>query len=379
MKGHIRERSPGHWAIVLDVRDPTTGKRKRRWHSFAGTKRQAQIECARLVAELAGGTYLEPSKTTVAEFLDKWLAYMEARLSPRTHERYGELIRVHLKRLVGAVLLTKLRPGQIADAYATAGKTLSSATVIYLHRILKHALSDAVKWDLLIKNPAGAIDPPRIERATVATFDLDQTAELLSLIQGTRVFIPVLLAVMCGLRRGEICALRWRNVDLDGAQIAVVEAAEQTAKAVRYKEPKSGRTRTVALSASVVEALRRHRVQQAEHLLRLGVRHAEDHFVYQSEDGEAMQPRSLTRAWDVAIGRTKLPQLRFHDLRHSHATHLLGSGVHLKIASERLGHSKVSTTADIYMHATKSMQADAAAIVDAAFQDAVNKRTKNKG
>jgi integrase len=128
-----------------------------------------------------------------------------------------------------------------------------------------------------------------------------------------------------------------------------------------------------------VAALRRHKLQQAEHLLRLGVRHADDHFVYQREDGEPMQPRSLTRAWDVAIARTKLPQLRFHDLRHSHATHLLGSGVHLKIASERLGHSKVSTTADIYMHATKSMQADAAAIVDAALQDAVNKRTKNKG
>jgi hypothetical protein len=113
MKGHIRERSPGHWAIVIDVRDPQTGKRKRRWHSFAGTKRQAQIECARLIAEIKGGTYLEPNKLTVAAFLDQWHGYMASRVSPRTHERYGELIRVHLKPQLGATLLRKLKPAQI--------------------------------------------------------------------------------------------------------------------------------------------------------------------------------------------------------------------------------------------------------------------------
>jgi integrase len=380
MRGHIRERSRGHWGIVLDARDAQTGKRRRRWYSHVGTKRSAQIECARLIAEIQTGAAIEPSRLTVAAFLiERWLPYMRSRISPRTCERYGELIRHHLVPRLGAVMLTMLRPAQIADAYAKAlaggrrdGKGgLSPSTVVYCHRVLKHALADAVHWELLVRNPANAIRPPRIERASMSTFDLSQTAELLSIVEATRLAIPVMLAVTCGLRRGEICALRWQHVDLGAAEIAVIESAEQTTAGIRYKSPKSGKARTVALSGMNIDQLRAHRLKQAEELLAIGVRQTEDTFVYVREDGGPMQPRSL---WQQMVTKTKLPHLRFHDLRHSHATHLLGSGVHLKIASERLGHSKISTTADIYMHATKSMQADAAAAVDAALRDAINKR-----
>lgn len=110
MKGHIRERSPGRWAIVLDLRDPATGKRKRKWHSFQGTKRQAQIESARLISELQGGSYLAPTKTTFAQFLDQWLGHIKAHVSLRTHERYTEIIRKNIAPMLGAVHLTKLRP-----------------------------------------------------------------------------------------------------------------------------------------------------------------------------------------------------------------------------------------------------------------------------
>jgi integrase len=383
MKGHIRKRSPGHWAIILDARDPQTGKRKRRWHSHVGTKRSAQIECARLISEIQKGTAIEPSRLTLRTFLlDRWHPYMTARISPRTCERYGELIRDHLIPQLGAIMVTKLRPAQIAEAYANAlsagrrdGKGgLSPSTVVYLHRVLKHALGDAVRWELVNRNPADAVEPPRVERGAVKTFDLSQTVELLSIVAGTRLAVPIGLAILCGLRRGEICALRWRHVDLNTGEIAVIESAEQTTTGIRYKSPKSGKARTVALSAMNIDQLRAHRLKQAEELLAIGVRQTEDTFVYVREDGEPMQPRSLTHAWQQMISKTKLPHLRFHDLRHSHATHLLGSGVHLKIASERLGHSKISTTADIYMHATKSMQADAAAAVDAALRDAINKR-----
>ena len=96
MKGHIRERSPGHWAVILDVRDPATGKRRRKWHSFAGTKRQAQIECARLISEMQRGTYIEPGKITVAQFLERWLEHVKSRVSPRTHERYAEIVRTNI-------------------------------------------------------------------------------------------------------------------------------------------------------------------------------------------------------------------------------------------------------------------------------------------
>ncbi len=384
MKGHIRERSPGHWAIVIDVRDPATGRRRRKWHTFAGTKRQAQIECARLISELNGGLYIEPSKITVGQFLDRWLEHVKPLVSPRTHECYGELVTKNIKPLLGAVLLTKLRPMQISDAYA---KALSSGhrrgkggLAPSTHVILKSSMRQAVRWQTLAHNPVDAVDPPKIERATVRTYDLAQTAGLIDVTRGTRMTITVILAVLCGLRRGEIAALRWRNVNLDAAQLAVTESAEQTTAGVRYKKPKSGKGRTVALSARVVNELRSHRLKQAQELLVVGVPLTDDAFIVAQADGSPLQPRSITHQWHLLLANNRqLPRIRFHDLRHAHATHMLSSGVHPKIASERLGHSKVGITMDLYSHVIPGMQEDAAARVDRDLEEVINKHGKTIG
>ena len=383
MKGHIRERSSGRWAIVLDLRDPSTGARKRKWHSFAGTKRQAQVESARLISDLKGGTYLEPSKTTLAHFLEQWLEDIKARVSPKTLERYTEIVRKNVVPKIGAVHLTKLRPAQIAATYAAAmdngrrdGKGgLSASTVLYMHRILKQALGQAVRWELLLKNPTDAVDPPKLQRATMSTYDMSQTVDLLAAVAGSRLEVPILLGILCGLRRGEIAALRWRQVDLAAAQISVVESAEQTADGVRYKAPKSGKARTVAISAAVVERLKSHRIRQAEELLRFFFIVSDSTFIYTREDGQPIQPRTLSQAWRQMIAGSELPRIRFHDLRHAHATHLLASGVHPKVASERLGHSKVGITLDLYSHVLPGMQADAAARVDDAMRQEIEKRS----
>ena len=151
MKGHLKERSPGRWAIVLDVSDPQTGKRRRKWHSFKGTKREAQVETARLIAAIQGGTYLEPSKLTVSSFLESWIEHVKSQVSPRSHERYCELVRKNIVPLIGAVPLTKLKPAHISAAYAKAlisgrrdGKGgLAPTTVLYMHRLIKKALGQA--------------------------------------------------------------------------------------------------------------------------------------------------------------------------------------------------------------------------------------------
>jgi integrase len=387
MRGHLRERSPGHWAIVIDVRDPQTGKRKRRWHSFEGTKREAQVECARLLTELKAGTAVDPSRLTVATFFERWLEHMQGQVSPRSHERYAELCRKNLAPLLGHFTLTKLQPAHISQAYAKAlasGRRdgtggLSARTVGHMHRVLHEALQQAIGWQLLARNPAAACRPPKVEHRPMRTYDLAQTAELLAAMRGTRFFIPVVLAVLCGLRRGEIAALRWGQVDLDKGQLAVIQSAEQTRAGVRYKEPKSGRTRTVALSASVIEELRAHRIKQAQELLRLGLRATDATFVCAREDGQPLQPLTLTHDWERKLSKTALPRIRFHDLRHAHATHLLSSGVHPKVASERLGHSKIGITLDLYSHVLPGMQEDAAARVDDALRAAINKRPKDVG
>jgi integrase len=385
MKGHIRERSPGRWAIVIDVRDPQTGERKRRWHSFAGTKRQAQVECARLLTEMKNGTAVDPTRMTVAAFFDKWLEHMAGQVSPRTHERYAEICSKNLAPLLGGLAPTKLQPAHISQAYAhalTSGRRdgaggLSTRTVTHMHRVLRQALQQAVRWQLLARNPADAVKPPKVERQQMSVLDTDATAELIEAARETPLFIPILLGVRCGLRRGEVVALRWRNVALERGQISVVASAEQTERGVREKEPKNGKGRNVVLSGTEIEELRSHRVRQAQSLLVLGVRLTDDHHVVAREDGQALQPRSLTHAFVKFVRRHGF-QIRLHDLRHSHATHMLAAGVHPKIAQERLGHSSVGITLDLYSHVLPGMQAEAVSKVDAALQDALNRRAARK-
>ncbi len=160
-----------------------------------------------------------------------------------------------------------------------------------------------------------------------------------------------------------------------GAQLAVVQSAEQTKAGVRYKEPKSGRARTIALSESLVTEMPAHRVAQAQELLKVGRRLGDDDFVATQADGSPLRPHSLGQEWvRFLAGYPALPRIRFHDLRHAHATHLLAAGVHPKVASERLGHSKVGITLDTYSHVLPNMQADAAALVDVALSAALKKR-----
>lgn len=380
MKGHIRERSPGTWAIVLDLHDEA-GNRRRKWHTFKGTKREAETEKSRLIAAMAGGSYVEPSKQTVAEYLDEWLEFIKPSVAAKTHERYAEVCRKTIAPQIGDVILSKLKTDRVDSAFTkmlTSGRRgaaggLSPRTVHHARRILIKALGQAVTWDRLSKNPAQATTPPKVERKKMLAYDAAQTHALLEALRPTRMFVPVLLAVMCGIRRGEILALRWRNVELgdNRRQIAIVESAEQTKEGVRYKEPKSGKARTVALSSTVVAELKAHRARQAEEQLRLGLRPEADSFVVAQVDGAPLQPRSLTHEWIRLISKTTLPRIRFHDLRHTHASQLLAAGVHPKIASERLGHSSIGITLDLYSHVMPGMQEDAAEQVDAAIRSAV--------
>jgi integrase len=388
MKGHLKERPMGssQWSIILDSGKDIHGKRQRRWYSFKGTKRQAQIECARLISEMQNGGGVDPHRLTVAEFLTRWLKHVQPQVSGRTHERYSEIVRVNLIPALGTGLLTKLQPMAISTAYATAltsGRRrgtggLSPRSVHHMHTVLKSALGQAVRWQLLSRNPAEHVDPPRVERREMKVWDVAAMVIALGRSRHLRIFLPALLAGLCGLRRGEIVALRWRHIDLERGQLAVIESAEQTRAGVRLKAPKSGRGRTVALPAKVIEELRAWRTRQAQELLKLGVRIGADTFVCAREDGEMIQPHSLNHAWDRFIASAELPRIRFHDLRHSHATHMLASGVHPKIASERLGHATVGLTLDTYSHVIPGMQEDAVARIDAAFASAVGEGSAKK-
>ena len=181
------------------------------------------------------------------------------------------------------------------------------------------------------------------------------------------------------MRRGEILAVRWKNVDLELGALRVMESLEQTRAGIRFKVPKSGRHRAITLPDYAVEELRRLKRLQAEALLALGVRQTDDTLLCCRGDGEPHQPLSLTYEFARFVGRMKdMPRVRFHDLRHSHATQLLAGGVHPKVASERLGHASVGITLDLYSHVTDTMQSEAALKLDSAMQLAKCRLAKQK-
>jgi integrase len=388
MKGHIRERSPGHWAIILDQRDPATGERKRKWHSFKGTKRQAQTECSRLVTEMTTGGYVESSKLTLSEFFVRWLKHIKPNVSPRTFERYEQIATKNIAPLLGARQLSKLLPMDLSQAYAQAleggrrdGKGgLSPRTVHHMHRVLHSALAQAERWKLIARNPAALLekrDRPKIEKKPVVTIDAPTTARVFDAARETRLFVPLVLGSLCGLRRGEITAIRWNAINLDAGQLAVVASTEQCDTGpVREKEAKSGKTRTIALPALAIQELRRWKFEQAEEMLKLGSRVDDTWRVVTQADGTTPQPRSLTKAVSKFL---KQWGVTLHKLRHSHASHLLASNVHPKIVQERLGHSSVSFTLDIYSHLLPNMQGEAAAAVDGVFRAAIDKPSGDVG
>jgi integrase len=227
----------------------------------------------------------------------------------------------------------------------------------------------AVEQQAIARNPADALKRlPKVEREPITALTVEQSKALLQAIRHTTTYWPTLVALATGMRRGEILALRWKNVDLDAGVVRVVGSLEQTKAGIRFKSTKSEKARAVPLPKFALEELRRWKREQAERLLKLGVRLSGETLVCAREDGKAKQPESLTHEFTYLVGRAGIPRVRFHDLRHSHATQLLANGVHPKIVQERLGHSTISVTMDLYSHVSETIQSDATAKLDQAYQ-----------
>jgi integrase len=383
--GHIRERTPGAWEVRYSLgTNPATGKRRVATATVRGTRKEAERELRRLLLTVDTNEHVGSSQMTTREWLTAWLRVVRDEVSPKSHERYCEIVFGFLVPELGALLLARLAPTHIQTAYtkwATEGRRdgklggLSPRTRRHIHRILRASLGRAVEQQVISRNPADVFKKrlPKVERKDMMTLTTEQSTRLLDAIKHTRVFWPVLLALTTGMRRGEILALRWRNVELERGTLRVVESLEQTMAGLRFKAPKTEKSRGIVLPSFTVDELRRLKRQQAEELLALGIRQSGETLVCARADGKPLQPRSLTHQFTYLIGRIKdVPRIRFHDLRHSHATQLLSAGIHPKIAQERLGHSTITTTMDLYSHVTETMQADAAAQLDKAFRSAMS-------
>lgn len=381
MKGTIIQRSKGSWTLVFDMGRDGQGKRKQKWKTVRGTKANAEQELRRVLRSLDTGEYVEPTKLSVAEYLERWLKdYARNAVAPKTFERYSEIVRCHLIPALGDQPLAKLHPLHIQDHYSEAlesgrlnGKGgLSAQTVLHHHRVLREALQQAVKWLLLARNPADAVVPPRPVRKEVLAIDEATVELLMDALKDHRLYTPVLMALTTGMRRGEILGLRWRSVDLDTGTLVVRESLSQTKDGLNFKAPKSGKGRTVALPSLPVTALQAHKVEQARNRLSLGPVYNNHYLVFAKADGEPWEPNSFTNAFTAFVLGKKLPHMSFHSLRHTHATLLLKQGIHPKVVSERLGHAKVGITLDIYSHVLPGMQEEAAQRIDSVLRSAIS-------
>ena len=368
MRGHIIKRYKDSYSIVLNLGiDPSTGKRKQQWVSVKGTKKEAEKRLSELLHQLDNGIIMKPSKTTVKEFLERWLKDYQPNLSPRGYERYQGIIIRHLIPKLGNIALTQLKPEHLQKHYTmiqSAG--LSPRTVRYHHAVIHVALKTAVRWGLLARNPADAVTVPRVRRNEMQTWSEYEVEQFLNAAKVSPYYALFYTALFTGMRRSELLGLKWEDIDLLLGQIYVSRGLHQLKDGTYiFTEPKSAKSRRmIALPPSAILLLKEHYEKQALDRIMMDKPLHESDLVFGTPEGKPLRPNTVTRAWESLAGHSGLKVIRLHDARHTHASIMLKQGIHPKIVQERLGHSSIQMTLDTYSHVTPGLQEAAAARFD---------------
>ena len=375
-----RKSTKNSWQIQIDRgRDPVTGKRLRSYENLKGTKRDAERKLVTLLRNLESGDHIEPSKVTFEEFSKRWLKdHAWANLSPETAQAYEIMVKKHMVAAFGRHKLQQITPEILqryyADKLATGRRDgkggLSPRTVKHHHRLLHVIFASAVKWRVLPRNPADAVDPPQFQRKEMNTFDQEGLETFLNSLQDTEYYPVFYTLLFTGMRRSEALALRWQDLDLDFGRLSIERSLHHlNDRTFHFLPPKTEKSRRlVALPPSLVMVLKQHRDNQRAMRLTMGLVVSNNDLVFAHVDGKPLLPHSISQAWSRLAKRAGYPEVRLHDARHSHASLMLAQGVHPKVVSERLGHNSVSLTLDVYSHVLPGIQEAAALAFDNAFK-----------
>jgi integrase len=379
----VKRGKKGLYSVVLHLRekDPSTGRDKVKWIA-TGTpsKREAQRVLAHVLAEYNAGAPLPTPRAgspLLGAFLAQWMESKGKRLRRSTAQSYGSIVRHRLIPNLGRHRLADLTP-QLLETYLLAEMdsprldrrtaALSPGYVAYEANVLKAACADAVRWGLLLANPMDRVALPRVPRREPQYFTPAQATRFLEEAKATsRYYALYLLAIRGGLRIGEIAALRWPDIDLEGAVVRVRHNLDIRCRPAVLGPTKTGRTRTVDIGQDTAEALRRHKLTQMKTRLALGPGWNDEDWVFTTASGRHIWREELKRAdFDPICARLGLPRIRLHDLRHTMATLMLAQGVHPKVVQERLGHSSIAMTMDTYSAVLPGLQREAADLIEAA-------------
>lgn len=380
--GNIRKRSKNTWTIQWDEPRAPGGRRRQRSKAVHGTKRDAEVVLAEIERQIRMGAYVKPANLTLTEYLDMWLEKSAApRVGDKTLQEYRQIVHNHLDPALGNLVLQRISPLDIQSYIAAALKSgrmngkggLSDRTVRHHYALLHSAFNQAVRWQLMVRNPVDAVDPPRVASPEMVVLREEDIPVLVNEAKGTDLYIPIMIALGTGLRRGEILGLTFLNVDLKMGTISVVRSLEQTRQGVKTKQPKTHRSRRpVRLPPELIRILRAHK---AAAMLRFGPDFSEDCYVCLRRDGSAWPPDVFSHRFTDMVRHLDIPRIRFHDLRHTVATISLKHGVHPKTVSEMLGHSSVNITLDTYSHVLPDIQDQAAAKINDVLRNALYGKT----
>jgi integrase len=354
------------YAVRLCLGRGPDGKRVYRWHSGYATKRAAQQARTELLGALDRSSYVPPDKTTVADYLlGQWLPAVQTRVRPGTWVEYRRKVETHLLPAIGQIPLHQLTTAMLNALYQQLlAHRVGARTVQYVHATIRKALNDAVRWGLLVRNPALHAAPPTPPSPELSTWTAEELHQFLESVRGERLYTAWRLIALTGMRRGEVLGLRWADLDLDAGWLSVRHTLVVVDNQIRVSQPKTARgRRRIALDPATITALRAHHKTQAAERLAAGPAWPTSDLVFTRQDGAPLHPEYVRRRFDRRVARARLPRIRLHDLRHTHATLALQAGVHPKVISERLGHATVAITLDIYSHAIPALQQDAAVIV----------------
>jgi integrase len=384
MRGHVHRRGSG-WGYVADVgTDPVTGGRRQRTKSGFKTKRKAEEAVRAVLAEVRTGAYVPSSTETVGEYLAAWLERAEPNLRRTTWDGQRKSVG-YLTSQPGSVPLQHLQPIQLEACYAELaksggirGKGLSPKTIGNAHAVMRRALGDAERLGLIPRNAARLARPPKVENVEMPTWTSDELGVFLESVREDRLYAAFVVLATTGMRRGDLLGLRWADLDLNAGHLSVKQTITASNYQIIVGPTKTARSRRrIELDPVTVECLRQHRRDQAAERLTRGAEWQDHDLVSCDTAGEPLHPDRFTRYFCRQVSKADVTQIRGpHDLRHTWATLGLKAGVHPKVVSDRLGHSTISITLDIYSHVTPSLDANAANVVAGAIFGSERQRSQ---
>lgn len=371
MRGTVTKRRDRWYICYYIGKDATTGKWKQKWEGSWPTKREAEKVLRSRIEEQENTFERKADNSTLAVYLRYWLdSYCASQLAPNTLRGYRVNVENHIIPKIGNIQLNRLQPKDIQSLYDTLRKAgLSGTTIRYVHNNLHKALRAAVKAQLITRNPADLVDPPKKDLYEASPLTPAQSVALVRACTGKEIFLPVLLALTLGLRRGEALGLQWKNVDLSANTVTISHSATFSKGGFSLSSTKTKNSRRTLMMPEILQsALVAAHSKQAEDAEAFGPGFNPHDLVCCRPDGSPLTSSALQRQFSAALEEAHLPSIRFHDLRHTNATLMLRNSVPAKIVSAMLGHSSIGITLDVYSHVMTEMQEGAVEVVDALFK-----------